>query len=359
MRRSSRRSIAVAVVALAAVTAGALLGGWLPCQVLVAQPSCYVAIAPGPITDTRSAVVVGSSSGIAARDGSLLATTVEVDEPLTAWTWLRSIASPAVAIAPREAFFPDGIDLEELHARNARAMDDSKTAAIIAALRSARVDTAMLGARVVALEPGPTASLLEIGDLIIGIDDQEVSEAAAVVNELRLRSPGERATLAVYRHGRTRLTSIVLGADPDNGERAWLGVRLTDAVTPPVAITIDAGAVGGPSAGLMFALEIVDQLTDGDLTGALTIAGTGAIDRQGQVAPVGGVRQKIVAATSRADGPPAQAFLLPRANMSQARGAPVGRALLLVPVDSLDEALAALAALRAGDRPSDSLMLVS
>lgn len=130
-------------------------------------------------------------------------------------------------------------------------------------------------------------------------------------------------------------------------------------VTPPVDIRIDAGSVGGPSAGLMFTLGIVERLSPDDLTGGLAVAGTGTVDPDGAVGPVGGVRQKLAGATNRQSSTQADVFLVPRANLAEARGAPVGRDILVVPVDDVAGALDVLAQLREGVRPAGAFVLVN
>jgi PDZ domain-containing protein len=133
---------------------------------------------------------------------------------------------------------------------------------------------------------------------------------------------------------------------------------LTTELDLPVEISIDAGVIGGPSAGLMFALSIVDLLEPDDLTGGAVIAGTGILDQDGVVSTVGGVRQKVVGATTEgAHGAPATVFLVPRGNLGEARSAAVDGEILLVPVDSLADALEVLSELRAGREPREALAL--
>jgi PDZ domain-containing protein len=116
-----------------------------------------------------------------------------------------------------------------------------------------------------------------------------------------------------------------------------IGINLVDAF--PFGVQISSGDVGGPSAGLMWALGLYDLLTPGDLTRGKVIAGTGTIDTQGNVGPIGGIQDKVVAA-ERAG---AQVFLVPRANMADLRGVATG-SMRLVPVSTFEQALEVLAA---------------
>jgi Lon-like protease len=126
----------------------------------------------------------------------------------------------------------------------------------------------------------------------------------------------------------------------------------------PVDVEIDAGVIGGPSAGLMFALSVMDLLEPEDLTGGKVVAGTGTVDRDGTVGAVGGVRQKVVGATATtADQRPATVFLVPEGNLEDARSVSVPREVLVVPVATLDDAVRALDDLRAGREPAGALAL--
>lgn len=125
----------------------------------------------------------------------------------------------------------------------------------------------------------------------------------------------------------------------------------------PVGVAIDAGAIGGPSAGLMFALTVVELLGPEDLGGGRVVAGTGTIDRGGRVGVVGGAAQKLLGALERDDGRPPSVFLVPVDNLDEVRRTPVPRDVLAVPVASLDDALAALADLRAGRSPEGAMEL--
>jgi PDZ domain-containing protein len=107
----------------------------------------------------------------------------------------------------------------------------------------------------------------------------------------------------------------------------------------------------------MFALSIVDKLTDEDLTGGMVVAGTGTIGLDGTVGAIGGIQQKVPGALSRGEEPPAEVFLVPRGNVEEARSAAVPSPILLVPVDTLDDAVQALQDLRAGATPDGAFEL--
>ena len=146
---------------------------------------------------------------------------------------------------------------------------------------------------------------------------------------------------------------MVLGAAPDDRQRPYVGVLLSTELALPVDVAIDAGVIGGPSAGLMFALSIIEVLGPDDLTAGAVVAGTGTLDRDGAVGAVGGIRQKILGATERADGG-RRGQRVPRAARQRRGGTRhPGRPRRdrWCPVGTLDDALAALDALREGREP--------
>lgn len=356
MRRSTGRRVVLLVVALALVAAagGTVAGGALSCDALQTQPACHVAVRPGPAMETRGLVQVARAP-VRPAVGELLLTTIAVDDALTLTDWVRAIASPAVETVPRSRFFPDDEGRDDIRERNAAAMADSQLTATLAALAALGYELMGDGARIVAVLDDAVTDELIAGDVITAVDDIEVTASDEVVDAVGARLPGDHLELHVRRGEATLAVDVELGVAPDDDRRPYVGLLLTTEIDLPVEVTIDAGEVGGPSAGLVFALTIVDRLTDGDLTGGRVVAATGTVDRLGVVGAVGGVRQKAVGVTARAEGRPAEVFLVPRANLADARVAPVAGELMLVPVDDLDDALDALAALRDDRVPRDAV----
>ncbi|MBW3620758.1 MAG: PDZ domain-containing protein [Actinobacteria bacterium] len=348
------------------VIAGAtfLTRGVLPCSSFGAQPSCYVALLPGPTEDTLGLVELGPGTERHVSTGELLLTTVAVEADLDLSEWLRYAISPRVDEVPREQLFPSGEDAGEVAARNAALMENSQLDATVAALQELGYDfdTDFDGARVEELqEPSAVdAGQLEPGDVIVAVDGEPVADNREVVDLVGRLAPGDDVTLSRLRDGTTRDVTLTLVPAPEDASQPRLGVLLSSYLELPVDVHIDAGVIGGPSAGLMFTLGIIELLGEDDLTGGAVVAGTGTIDRDGRIGPIGGIRQKVLGATSRGDeGPPAAVFLVPEGNMAEAAGAPVERALTLVPVATLDDAMRALADIRAGRAPVGALALPS
>ena len=346
-------SILLLVAALSAVARGAF-----PCDAVSVQPTCYAALQPGPVED---ALALTSLTGVRTYSsaGQLLLTTVAVEADLDLREWVEGAISPRIRHVRRETIFPEDKDREEVRQENAALMQGSQLEATIAALRHLgyEFDDEFDGAEVTEIVE-PTAvrgDEIQVGDLIVAVDGEPTPDNRAVGEAIRQHAPGETAALTVVRDGAERVVELELIANPDDPEAAFVGVLLMSQLELPVDVRIDAGVIGGPSAGLMFALSIVDLLGPDDLTGGAVIAGTGTIDEEGRVGAIGGIVQKVLGATSPGDGRrPATAFLVPRRNLDEARSAPVETEVLLVPVDTLEDAVAALADLRAGRRPAEA-----
>ncbi len=341
------------------VTAGiAMSRGDVPCEVLERQPACYVALSPGPTSDTLQIVeIVGAQTYPSL--GELLLTTISVEDGLTFTSWFRAVTAASVDTVPREQVYPSGVDREDIRERNAAAMADSQLTATIAALNAAGYELEGEGARVVMIADDAVTDEIHEGDVIVAVEDgQPVRDSTDVVEAVQANAPGDPFRLHVERDGEPVTVEVALGAAPDDPDRAYIGILLTTEIEIPVEVEIDAGSIGGPSGGLIFALTIVDILAEEDLTGGAVIAGTGTVDRDGNVGSVGGVRQKVVGATERRGGePPASVFLVPRGNLDDALDAPVRRGVTIVPVDDLTGALDALTDLREGREPAEAMRL--
>jgi len=191
----------------------------------------------------------------------------------------------------------------------------------------------------------PAYGVLRRGDVISAVDGTPVTchRDAAVL--IRARQPGAPVQLTILRHGtrmKVRLTTASIQG------QAVVGVEVAESFAFPFSVKISTGNIGGPSAGLMFALGIIDMLSPANLTGGRFIAGTGEIEANGTVDPIGGIQQKMVGA--RAAG--ATIFLTPAANCPDTSGA-VPAGMRLIKVSSLSGAIGDLGALKEG-RPVPS-----
>lgn len=349
------------VGAILAVAVGAVLfvRGEIPCDVVSLQPSCDVTLAPGPTEDILELVTFDGTDSYPPPDGELQLTTVAVKDELSLGDWLDGRTSDLVEVVPRETVYPEGTDEAEVAELNAAAMADSQLVATVAALERVGYELDPQGALVAGVAEDAVTDELAVDDVIVGVDGEAVEESADVVEQVRSRSPGDRLALDVRRDDDEREVEVTLGAAEDDPDRGYIGVFLTTDLDLPVDVDIDAGSIGGPSAGLMFALSIIELLEPDDLIDGRVVAGTGTLDHEGEVGAVGGVRQKVTAVTTGDDGARAEVFLVPRDNLGDARQAPVGEDLLVVPVDTIDDAISALEALADGREPEDAELLAA
>lgn len=348
------------LLAVAAVTVVAR--GQVPCDVLGTQPACEVALLPGPTEDTLAIVAIDGQETFDSA-GQLRLTTVAVDGDLGLWEWVQARFSAVADTVDRESIYPPGQTSEDVAEQNKLLMTASQLDAMVAGLVASGYDAEALyqGARVFAISDDRAAEGVEAlepeEDVVVAVDGTEVANADEAVEAVARRAPGDTVVLTL---ADGREVELVATSHPDDPERALLGILLQDEVDLPFEIEIDAGNIGGPSAGLMFALGIVDLLGPDDLTAGQTIAGTGTITVDGQVGAIGGIRQKVVGATSpRGDeeAPPADVFLVPRGNLDEARTAAVERDVLLVPVGTIEEAVAALQTIARGGDPEGAVAL--
>jgi Lon-like protease len=333
----SRRTWTLIVSMLLAAGLGVLGGiGQVP----------YVTLGPGPIYDTLSDVdgrtvvsVDGQTTYPTA--GRLSMTTVLVSDGVTLFDALGKWLSGRYAIVPREEYFPPTKTEEQIEQENVRAFQDSETNAEAAALSYLKYPTKVIVNSVVA--GAPAEGKLEPGDELITIAGSPVGSADQMREVLGGTRPGTPVEVRFQRGPVTGTAKVTLAAHPEDQQRGFLGVAPANHPDVPFEVTINVPDVGGPSAGLMLALAIVDKLSPGELNGGQFVAGTGEINSDGEVGPIGGIPFKMAAARDAG----ATVFLVPEDNCLEARQrAPEG--LRLVKVGTLADAVGALDLLREG-----------
>jgi len=240
-------------------------------------------------------------------------------------------------LVPDEVVNPAGLSEGERKQESLREMSVSQQIAIAVALRSLGHDVDPLGAEVVRILPdAPAEGKLEVGDVIVGLKGRKVSSPDELIRLMRSHRPGTPVRLEVRRDGRE--LELVVGTRAAGGDeqRAVVGVQIQPEFRFPVGIRIDARNIGGPSAGLAFALDIVDELGD-DLDRGRRVVVTGTLDLDGTVGAIGGTEQKTVGARLV----DADLFLVPDGNAAEARSNAEG--LEIVAVSTFKEALTVLA----------------
>jgi Lon-like protease len=258
---------------------------------------------------------------------------------------LVSAARPEGAdVVPEEALVPPGSSFRERRRQNLRQMDRSEEVAAAVALRELgyEVEAEPEGALVVAVNPAaPAAGKLEATDVIVAADGTAVRTPDDLRRLTAKREPGETVRLRVRAGGATRVVEVGTIESPEEPGRPIIGIQVEQFadIVLPIDVEIDLGGVGGPSAGLAFALDVVEEVR-GDVDRGLRVAVTGELALDGGVAPIGGVKQKVIGARrSRAD-----VFLVPAGDNAAEARRHAGD-LRIIPVESFGQALRALATL--------------
>lgn len=313
-------------------------------------PAPFVAVGRGPTYDTLgevqgTEVVAIDDLATFPTSGQLNMTTVGVTDGLTMADTLRMWASGDFQVVARSTLFPPGISGDAVAERNRAMFVDSQTNAEGAALAHLDRPTTIVVEELTA--DSAVTGILEPGDVLEAVDGRILTtydDLAAALSDTR---PGETITVRYRRDGGPpREATVTLGTRVDGAPQGALGLLPGARPLDDDEIVISLDDIGGPSAGLIFALATVDKLTPGSLTGGRFVAGTGTVHSTGTVGPINGIPFKMRAAREAG----ATVFLVPAANCAEAvENGPEG--LALVRVETLDDAVAGLDALRAGRTP--------
>lgn len=307
----------------------------------------YYTLSPGPVYDTSDFIEV--EGGQASSQGELFFLTVSLKEA-NIFEYAAAKLDERVTIREREVIRPPGVSQEDLRRESLDAMEQSKQDAIFVALTQLGYEVTFIGTGALVIETIPDSAAdgaLLPGDIIVDMDGQPVAFRSDIIDQLGDLDIGDDVAFVVERSMddatdelEKQTISIQLGPHVDDPTRPMVGVLLGNnepIVEFPVVVDFDSQNIGGPSAGLMFTLQIMDQLTDDEITKGHRIAGTGTIRRDGTVGPIGGIRQKIFGAIEAG----AIAVLVPAANFDDAVEA-AGDEIELVRVETIDDALAFL-----------------
>jgi PDZ domain-containing protein len=235
--------------------------------------------------------------------GQFYLVTVISQAPITAGEWLAGKVSPALQIVPPEQVTPRNTTPQQQARQDYQMLDTSETTAIAVGLRLAGYNSALVGkgVQVDAIVPGSHANgVLHIGDIIMGLNGNPIQTTTDLINGISAQPASATVRLLVKRAGTEISLDIPLMPPAAPGGTPKLGIQIETAgfdYTPPFLVSIETNKIsGGPSAGLIFTLTVYNSLISQDLTGGRRIAGTGTINLDGSVGPIGGVKQKIFAA---------------------------------------------------------------
>lgn len=315
--------------------------------VAMLMPAPWVRFSPGPTID-----VLGPFDGkeiikVTGRktypdDGALRMVTVVPDGPENTRNLFVIVMGwwdPDVSIYPDSIYEEDETN-DSVRQESAAQMSSSQDFATAAALSALGIDyrTDLVVAEVA--EDGAAAKILKKGDVIRAIDGKSDADPNVLVNRIREGTPGETITLTILRDGKQRDVQITTRPAADDPTSARIGIAPGSKFAFPFKVTVQLPAsIGGPSAGMIFALSLYDLLTPGSITGGRAVAGTGEISPDGVIGPIGGIGQKLIGA--QRDG--AELFLVPEENCAEALRANYDRdKLRLVKVHTLTEAIEAV-----------------
>ena len=306
-------------------------------------PTPYTIQSPGPTFDTLEQVEFdGETHDMVEIDGArtyptegrLDLTTISVSGPPTSSSLMLEVLYHAVqpypAITPAQLIYPPDTTGDEVRSQNAEAMADSQSWAVAAALEHQDIDYQQ---RLFALdftEESPAAGILEPDDEILSVNGTEITGHAQLVNTIQ-EAQGQPVELRVRRGGDEETFTIPVTQGEDGTYQ--IGVYLDSEFEFPLDVDIHLQDVGGPSAGLIFSLALIDRMTQESVTEGEHIAGTGTIDPDGTVGPIGGIQQKVIAAASEG----ATIFLAPERNCQEITYVPAN--ITVYSVDTLDTAL--------------------
>lgn len=314
-------------------------------------PTQYAAMGPGVTfntlgkdTDGKQVVDVSGRS-TNKTSGNLNMTTVSELDHLDILSAIRGWFSSDEAVVPREVLFPPDQTTKQIQQQDAQDFVQSQDSALSAALSYLHYPNKVV---VVGFaDKSPAKGALALGDAIEKVNGQPVNNLDALEAEMGKVQPGI-AVSVTYQRGTKTATSKVTTTNPaKKGQKgAAFGISVAFEPYAPFNVTFNLKDIGGPSAGLMFALGLLDKIGKVDLTGGKFIAGTGTIDPNGAVGPIGGIPLKMIGA--RRAG--ATIFLVPSGNCGEAKAHhPSG--LRLVKVTSLSTAVNALKTLNSGGNP--------
>ncbi|MCC9709536.1 PDZ domain-containing protein [Streptomyces sp. MNU76] len=329
-------------------------------------PVPYSEMSPGPTVNTLGEhggepVLQISGHKTYATTGHLNMTTVRVTSADYRMNLVEAVYGWLAhdnKVVPHDTLYPDGKTEEQSTQENAEEFSQSQESAKVAALKELDIPVKSWVIVSTVLKDSPAEGKLHAGDVIKSVDGTAVKAPEDVAKLVTKHKPGEdvdfvivpaKAQAAAEKANRTATETetvrITTAKSDDTGEqRAIVGISAGTDHTFPFTIDIKLADVGGPSAGLMFALGIYDKLTPGNLTGGKFVAGTGTIDDEGKVGPIGGIEMKTVGARDKG----AEYFLTPKDNCAAAaKDTPDG--LTLVKVDTIEDALGALGDIRSGD----------
>lgn len=305
----------------------------------------YAAEGPGPTFNTLGEydgepVVDIQGADLDETSGNLNMTTVSVRSNMTLLQAMTRWLLYGDTLVPIEQIFPQDQTEEEVNQANEEAFSVSEASATIAAMNYLELPVSTRVAQTT--DASPAKDVLQEGDIILSVDGEDKTSPSQVRDAVQAKKPGDELTIGYEREGIKQEATVTLAAHPHDESVAFLGVSMEAIPAGGISVNYNLEDVGGPSAGMMFSLAVIDKLSPGELTGGKFVAGTGTIDDEGTVGPIGGITHKIQAAKDAG----AEVFLAPADNCAEAASEDDG--ITVLKVTSIDDAISQLEAYSAG-----------
>ena len=309
----------------------------------------YVALGPGPTYDTLGEVdgkqvVAIEGTETKPTSGQLNMTTVAQRDGLTMGQALALWLSGSEQLVPRNLVFPPEKSRDDIEKSQNADFQRSEDNAEFAALNYLKYPQAVSVENV--NDPGPSVGKLQNGDTVDAVDGTKVATVEEFSTILKTTKPGQTIVIDYRRKNAPPGTATITLGKGEDRDYGYLGIAVRDAPWAPFTLDFNLANIGGPSAGLIFSLAVIDKLTTGDVNGGKFVAGSGSISPDGRVGPIGGIIHKI--STARDAG--ATVFLVPADNCDEARTA-AGDTMDLLKVETLTQAVDSLKALSSGGKP--------
>ena len=313
----------------------------------VLVPIPFVARAPGPVFDILGEVdgkPVLTVSGTRSYPTTGILDMTTVSETGGSAGPMNVGSALAGLFATDTSVLPDENPRDESQRQVDEAIFDESQSAALGAAAAHLGRPVRSAVTVLQVVPGGASDgRLVAGDVIRSIDGEQVKRRSQISETISEQPVGTSFELGIERDGKPMLVTVTSAPDPDEPERPVIGILVDEQYTSDFTVDVGLDNIGGPSAGLMLAVGMVDKLTPGDLLAGATVAGTGTITGAGAVGPIGGIDKKMIAAQDAG----AQLFVAPAENCAEVLSAtPAG--LTVVPVKTLDDTIAALESWRAG-----------
>lgn len=331
----------------------------VPVLLAGAIPSPYVVERPGPVVDTLGEVTVDDQAEPVVSfpeaqtyptSGTLNLLTVQIlGSPDQRRSWLSllpAVFDPSQRIAPLTDFFREGETSDDRDAQNTALMASSQTTAAAAAFRQIGADVGVVLTVAEVADGSAADGVLQPGDRLVTLDGDAIESFAMLREGTIAAGEGGQLRLGIERDGEARDVELS-PTIPEGGDEPLIGATVATDFELPSEVDFSLEDIGGPSAGMVFSLAMYDRLTPGELLDGITVSGTGTMTDTGEVGPIGGLEQKMWAA-SRAES---DLFLMPLGNCADVPDR-VPDGLRVAPVASLAEAIDAVSAAASGSSPA-------